>query len=244
MLMTTPQSMKLNCKMVYSVITELNCDFKTSKEQYLQSRDNGGLNGMKAHGQGWELCLAQGKHSDTVAMSGQTTLTLAFCLKTRGMIVRMEGQLLLDSEAAAQLGHGATAESSRDMPPLFCLQALSPQQQHQLRAGAPIPSLVTASPHQPVRMEKADPKDKTVALAEVLRDPCLHSNHQEEEGGGEGKQQINRLWSQHQAPGGYTRLQASVSQEGGRVSSVPTLCQGPFWALHTKNPKFTFKVHE
>lgn len=25
--MTTPQSMKLNCKMVYSVITELNCDF-------------------------------------------------------------------------------------------------------------------------------------------------------------------------------------------------------------------------
>lgn len=91
-------------------------------------------------------------------MSGQTTLTLAFCLKTRGMIVGMKGQLLLDSEAVAQLGHGATTESSRDMSPPFCLQELSPQQQ--LRAGVPVLSLVTAPPHQPVRMGKADPKDK------------------------------------------------------------------------------------
>lgn len=42
---------------------------------------------MKAHGQGWEPCLARGKHSDTAATLGQITLTLAFCLKTRGMIL-------------------------------------------------------------------------------------------------------------------------------------------------------------
>lgn len=87
--------MKLNCKMLYSVVTELNCDLKMSKEWYLRSRDNGGLNGRKAHGRGWELCLAPGKHEDTAAMLGQIRLTLALCLKTRGMIVGMKGQLLL-----------------------------------------------------------------------------------------------------------------------------------------------------
>lgn len=82
------QSTKLNCKMVYSVITELNCNLKMSKEEeYLQSRDRGGLNRRETHGQGWELCLAQGRHSDIAAMLGQITLTLAFCRNTRGMIV-------------------------------------------------------------------------------------------------------------------------------------------------------------
>lgn len=77
---------------------------------------------MREHGQGWERCLVQGKLSDTAAVLGKITLTLPLCLQTREMIAGTKGQLPLDSEAAAQLGHSATADSSEDMPPPpFCL---------------------------------------------------------------------------------------------------------------------------
>jgi hypothetical protein len=89
------------------------------------------------------------------------------------MIVGMKGQLPLDSEAATQLGHGATADSSEDMPPPFCL-ARSCLHGNSISSHSQSGDSITSSS---VRMEKADPKDKTVALAEVLRDPCLHSNH-------------------------------------------------------------------
>lgn len=114
------QSTKLNCKMVYSVITELNCNFKMSKEEeYLQSRDRGGLNHRETHRQGWELCLAQGKHSDIAAMLGQITLTLAFCRNTRRMIVE-EGAAAITflSSSPAELPWHCR---SRGMPPPFCL---------------------------------------------------------------------------------------------------------------------------
>lgn len=124
---------------------------------------------MREHGQGWERCLVQGKHSDTAAVLGKITLTLPLCLQTREMIAGTKGQLPLDSEAAAQLGHSATADSSEDMPPPPSVSpgAVSTATASAQGRGFPFPCRVTASPHQPVRMEKADPKDKTVALTEV-----------------------------------------------------------------------------
>lgn len=42
-------------------------------------------------------------------------------------------------------------------------------------------------------------QDGAVALAEVLRDPCLHSNHvRKERGGGEGKQTGSGASTKHQ----------------------------------------------
>lgn len=82
-------------------------------------------------------------------------------------------------------------------------------------------------------MEKADPKDGAVALAEVLRDPCLHSNHvRKERGGGEGKQALEPAPSTrrlHQASGMFPRSENRFLQR--------LLCVRVHLGLFTKNPK-------
>lgn len=61
-----------------------------SREKNLQSRGSGGLSGRKAHAQGWEPCLAQGKlrHSGYV----RTNHTHAgFLPEDKGVTVGMGG---------------------------------------------------------------------------------------------------------------------------------------------------------
>lgn len=102
-------------------------------------------------------------------------------IERRGMILDWGWRwLVLRFLSCSPAGNGATAEHSWGRPPsLLSSEEPSPQQPHQLRPGAPVPSRVTASPQQPVRMAKADLDDGTgTALAEeLLRDPRLHRNH-------------------------------------------------------------------